>query len=97
MSSETFGPQAFTGVITVTTAGTAVNGSDVDTPNGVIVRALSTNTGVVYFGNDGAGDVASTNGFELSAGDQMIVMVGNLKDIWFDAATNGDKFCWLKA
>lgn len=97
MPSETFGSQAISGQITVTTAGTAVNGSDVDTPNGVFIRALAANAGVVYVGNDGAGDVSSSNGYQLSAGDQIIVMVGNLKDLWFDSASNGDKICWLLA
>lgn len=57
MPSETFGPQVISGQVTVTTAGTAVNGSNVQTPNGLFVRALAANTGVVYVGNDGAGDV----------------------------------------
>lgn len=88
---------AISGQITVTTAGTAVVGSDVDLTNGVYIKALAGNTGKVYVGNDGAGDVTASNGFELAAGDVVILQVGNLNQLVFDAATNGDKFCWLKA
>lgn len=89
--------EAISGVITVTTAGTAVQGSSVELNNGVFIKALSGNSGVTYVGNDGANDVASTNGFELAAGDVIVVQVRNLNELWFDAATNGDKLCWLKA
>jgi len=27
----------------------------------------------------------------------IVVQVRNLNELWFDAATNGDKLCWLKA
>jgi hypothetical protein len=98
VTSPTFGASAaLSGQITVTTAGTEVQGTDVKTPNGVFIKALAGNTGVVYVGNDGAGAVASTTGFQLSAGDVILVQVSNLRDLWFDSASNGDKFCWLKA
>jgi hypothetical protein len=88
---------AITGQITVTTAGTAVQGPDVPLPNGVFIKALAGNTGKVYVGNDGAGDVTSGNGYELEAGKAAPpIQVANLNELWFDAATNGDKFCWLK-
>ena len=85
------------GQITVTTAGTAVQGTSVTLTNGVYIKALAGNTGKVYVGNDGAADVTSANGFELSAGEMILVQVANLNEMWFDAATNGDKFCWIKA
>jgi len=88
---------AISGQITVTTAGTEVQGGDVALSNGVYVRALTGNTGVVYVGNDGAGAVTSSNGYQLDKGEMILVQVTNLNQLWFDAATNGDKFCWLKA
>ena len=102
MASSVIGPRvdtsdAISGQITVTTAGTAVQGSNVLLENGVYVRALSGNTGVVYVGNDGAGDVDSANGYELSPGEAIAIQVRNMNELYFDAATNGDKFCWLKA
>lgn len=87
--------EAVSGQITVTTAGTAVQGTAVVLNNGVWIKALAGNTGVVYVGNDGANDVTSANGFQLSAGDLILVQVRNLNELWFDAATNGDKLCWL--
>lgn len=83
------------GQFTITTAGTAVRGPDV--PGAAFVRALATNTGKVYVGNDGANDVTNANGYELSPGDALPFEVRNLQDFWFDAATNGDKFCWIRA
>jgi hypothetical protein len=60
------------------------------------IRALSTNTGVVYVGNAGDGTVSSSSGYQLAAGDQIVLgYVGDLSSIMVDAATNGDKVCWL--
>ena len=86
---------ARSGQITVTTAGTAVQGTATAKKALILIKALSTNTGLVYVGNDGAGDVTSSNGYELEAGDQIAVDVANLSDLWFDAATDGDKFAWI--
>lgn len=88
--------ELLSGVITVTTAGTAVQGPNVQ-GDGFFIRAKSTNTGLGYTGNDGAGDVASTNGYEMSAGDQIYIGVQNLNELWFDTAVSGEKFCWLRA
>jgi len=89
------------GQITVTTAGTAVAGPDVDIVNAVLIRGLTGNTGLVYVGNDGAGDVTSANGFELDSGEDTIelssAVVTNLSQLYFDAATSGDKLCWILA
>ena len=92
------------GQITVTTSGTAVQGTDVpawqpaEAGGGFFVFALSTNTGNCYVGNDGAGDVTSSNGFELIKGSTpMFVRASNLNEYWFDALNNGDKVCWIRA
>lgn len=85
------------GQITVTTAGTEVQGPNVSLSNGVWIKALAGNTSVVYVGNDGAGAVTSSNGFQLDKSQTILVQVDNLNQLWFDAATNGDKFCWIKA
>ena len=53
------------GQITVTTAGTEVQGPDISLPNGVYIKALAGNTGVMYVGNNGSGVVSSTTGFQL--------------------------------
>lgn len=85
---------AFCGQVTVTTAGTAVQGGNVSLRNGVYVKALSGNTGKVYVWW-ATGD--GRTGYELSPGEVVPVQTSNLNEIWFDAATNGDKFCWIKA
>jgi len=88
---------AKSGQITVTTHGTAVQGPATAKYTGFLIRALSTNSGLVYVGNDGAGDVTSANGFELSAGDVVYVECSSLSDLWFDSASDGDKLCWIAA
>ena len=85
------------GQITVTTAGTAVQGPDVTLTNGVWIKALPENTGNVACGNDGADDITMSNGFVLEAGDLILEQVSNLNELWFDSAENLDGFCWSKA
>lgn len=91
------------GLITVTTAGTAVQGPDISawepaqSGGGFWVRATNANTGLIYVGNDGAGDVTSANGFELGAGDAALVRADNLNEIWFDSSADGETASWLRA
>ena len=87
---------ALSGQKTVTTAGTAVNLGSQAVSHGLLVKALPDNTGLVYVGNDGAGDVASTNGYPLSAGEVLIFEhVSNLGAIMVDSAVNGEGVAWL--
>ena len=85
---------AKSGQITVSTAGTAVQGP-ATTGLLVAVKAMAGNTGLVYVGNDDAADVTALNGFELSQGEGVVVRKG-LAALWFDAATSGDKLSWLE-
>jgi len=87
---------ARSGQITVSTAGTAVQGTDIPGPE-FAITAEPGNTGVVYVGNDGAGDVTATNGYPLGTAEGWVyIQAANLNELWFDAASNGDKVCWLK-
>lgn len=80
---------------TVTTAGTAVALGSGVVNGALMVKALLENTNNIYVGNVN-GDVASTNGLELDAGEVIIFeFVGNLSDIWIDADTNGEGVTWL--
>lgn len=86
---------ARSGQITIVTAGTAVQGTAIPGQE-FVIKAHPSNTGVIYVGNDGAGDVTSSNGFPLSAGDALPMALGNLSELWFDAAENGDVACWIR-
>ncbi len=85
---------ADSGQITVTTAGTAVNGPATGGLH-VAVKALVGNAGNVYLGNDASADVTAANGFELAPGEGVVVKK-SLSAFYFDAATDGDKLSWLK-
>jgi hypothetical protein len=94
---------ARSGQTTVTTAGTAVAlGAASVVGYAFAVKALAGNAGLVYVGNDGADDVTSANGYEMSAGDQILAESSapneqiNLAQFFVDAAENGDKVAWLR-
>jgi len=77
--------------VTVTTAGTAVQGDS--TGSGwYVIKADPANTGKGYVGNDGSDDVSATTGFILDAGEQIPMLLESLSDVWFDTAVNGEKF-----
>lgn len=83
------------GQVTVTTAGTAVQGDD---ESGWLwsLAAHPDNTDIVWVG-EVSDDVSSANGYPLKAGSApVIVSIGNLSDLWFDADVSGEKVCWLK-
>ena len=87
---------ALSGQKTVTTAGTAeaLGSGLVNGP--LMVKALDTNTGVVAVGNDGAGDVTTSNGLRLEAGDVIVFeFVGDLASLIVDSAVNGEGVSWL--
>ena len=87
---------ALSGQKTVAATGVAeVLGSQVI--NGpLMIKALLANTNNAYIGNDGAGDVASTNGLELDAGEVVVFdFVGNLSSLWVDVDTNGEGVSWI--
>lgn len=81
------------GRTTVATAGTeqslATNNSNA---TGVFIKALAGNTGIVYIGDS---TVTSSNGYELSAGEEIFLPIANTAAIYVDAATNGDGVCYF--
>lgn len=88
---------AITGQITVVTAGTAVQGPDVPLYNGVWIMSHPSNVGNVAYGNTGSNTVSMTTGIVIEKGKfGPILQVSNLNQLWFNAATSGDKFCWAK-
>ena len=87
------------GTTTVGTAGTEQQISNTTNKVRYIkVKALAANSGIAYFG---VSDITSTNGYELSAGNEIEI---NLADVggtvpfstcYVDVASNGDKVCWV--
>ena len=87
---------AASGQNTVAVAGTAEALGTQQIAGPLAVKALTTNTDLIYIGNDGAGDVSSANGFQLAAGEVIIFdHVSNLSAIYIDAAVNGEGVSWL--
>jgi hypothetical protein len=85
------------GQVTVATAGTAVQGPSVNGTNGFYVRALDDNLLQVFVGNDGADDVTSANGYQLSPGESIILHIDNMNEMYVDSIVDDDGICWVKA
>ena len=86
---------AHSGQKTITAAGTAEALGTALINGPLMVKALEGNAGQVYIGNDGAGDVASTTGMVLVAGEIVVFeFVSNLGNIMLDAANNDDGVAW---
>jgi hypothetical protein len=86
---------ARSGQIAVTTAGTAVKGSNV--PGRLFsLKGHTDNTEAVWVGNDGAEDVSAATGYPLDPGQAVTINVANLNQLWFDADVSTEKVCWLK-
>jgi hypothetical protein len=87
---------AISGQKTVAAAGTAeaLGSQAINGP--LMVKALTTNTNLVYLGNDGTPDVASGTGLPLQAGEIVIFeWVGSLATLYIDSAVNGEGVAWL--
>lgn len=86
----------YSGQKTVTAAGTAERLSSGLVVNGpLMVKAKPANSGNIYIGNV-SGDVEASNGMILEPGEVIIFNhVGDLREIWIDAAVNGEGVAWL--
>lgn len=88
---------AISGQKAVAAAGTALALGTQTIHGPLMVKALDANTSYIYIGNDGAGDVASTNGLELAPGDAVVFdHVGSLTSLFVDCAVNGEGVAWLQ-
>ena len=83
------------GQVTVTTAGSAVQGTD--TPGFLFsLVAHPDNADTVWVGNVSE-DVAGTTGYPLQPQSNPVVLqLANLNELFFDADSDGDIICWLK-
>ena len=76
-----------------TNAGTRVQLNAASVPvRSVTVKALSTNTGIVYVGN---ATVAAANGRELQAGEALDIDINNLNVVYVDVEVNGEGVTYL--
>jgi len=62
------------------------------------VKALAANSGIAYFG---VSDITTTNGYELSAGNELEINFADIggtvafSSFYVDVASNGDKVSWV--
>jgi hypothetical protein len=86
---------AISGQKTIDVAGTAENLGSGRCSANLMIKALVTNTGLVFVGNSGA-DVTSANGQELDAGESLVLRnLARMEHIFLDAAINGDGVSWI--
>jgi hypothetical protein len=78
----------YTGVKDTVTAGTRVAvGSTTGLERGVTIKAKATNTGLIYVGTVA---VASSNGYQLSPGEEVFIECASLATVYIDSAVNGE-------
>jgi hypothetical protein len=84
---------AISGQAQVVTPGTAVAlTSSQKGGNGILIKALTSNTGIMYVGSS---TVSSTTGYPLSAGQEVYLEVLNLESIFVDASVGNEKVAWI--
>ena len=59
---------------------------------GVLVKALSTNTDIVYVGKSG---VTADTGYELTAGEAVSFEVDDVNKVFAVASVAGQRVCWI--
>jgi hypothetical protein len=88
---------AQSGQTTVANAGTEVRLAADQPCEYVYVKAKLGNTGTIYIGNHGDDTVSSTTGFELAAGDEVLLKTKNLNQWLVDSSVNGEGVTWILA
>ena len=89
------GSSVRSGQKTVSIAGTAEALGTTLSIISVTIKAKAANTNNVYVGNDGAGDITSSNGYVLDAGETVTIDTDNLADIWLDVDTGGEGVSYI--
>lgn len=91
----TVGTVVVSGRKTVTASGTAESlGSSTVLTQGLIIKALRTNTGYVYIG-DSSVDKNTSKQNELSAGEAVSISINNLNKVYIDSDNNGEGASYL--
>jgi len=93
VASITLPTTIYNGQNTVAAAGTAeaLAGSQALT-SGVLVKALSTNTGNVYVGD---ASVDSADGLLLAPSEEVFLEIDNLDEVYIDVDTNGEGVSYI--
>lgn len=82
------------GQVSCTNSGVAYQLPEDTLTNGAYIKALAANTGKIYVGRS---TLVVGSGFELSAGELIIMQTANLNEIYVLSTVNGEKICWLEA
>lgn len=77
---------------TVTTAGTRVQLASTTSTKTITIRALKTNTDLIFVGNV---TVSSANGFQLSPSETVSIDLDNLSKVYLDSAVNGEGVTYI--
>ena len=80
----------------VLTAGTAVQMPSVLVPydKEVVIRALRTNTGIIYVAPSKSDAEGHTSSYSLAPGEVVGYKIQNLNQIWVDASVSGEGVVW---
>ncbi len=82
----------FNGKTSTVTAGSRVVLAASQAVQSVTIKALITNTGLIYVGSS---SVSSANGFQLSAGETVSMDVANLNTVNIDSSVNGEGVTYI--
>lgn len=82
----------YNGKKSVTTAGTRVTLASSQAIKSVTIKALSTNTGIIYVGDT---SVSSSNGYQLSAGESVSMDIANLNTVNLDSSVSGESVTYI--
>lgn len=81
----------YTGQLTVSAPGVRIQLPDLPCRSASI-RALPTNTGSIYLGND---HVDSGNGYILSPGDTIDIAIDNLRRLYLEVGVANEGICYI--
>ena len=86
------GTTIYNGQTTIGVAGSAAVVKSTTTIKSITVKALVTNTGIVYVGDS---SVDNTNGYELEAGESISLDVSDTASVYVDVSVNGEGVSYI--
>ena len=81
----------------ISTSAVQITANSTTAEHGVLVKAANDNSGIVYVGNsDVTNDTTdATDGFELGAGESIVVPVDNANKVYVIGSAAGQKVFWV--